>query len=419
MIANSVLAGIVVARWLGVEGVGQLAVINVSVTTLVQFGSLGFPSSNTYFISKDSEHFRAAALNSFVFALVAGSMLAVALAFTAQLRPDWFGSVSHDLFRIAAVSIPFQLLTLIGLNIFLAIGRIRQFNLLDLLGQSFVLINVLIALALRQSDLSTLVTLNTVAAAFVALLIVVLVITAGRSVNSTRWAIDRSLFVLMVKYGIKSHIAILAGALIFRADLLVVNLFRGDDEAGVYSVASQFGMMLMLLPSVIATLLFPRVTAEQDQSGATTCLVARATSLVMLVCCVGAIPMSLLIPYVYGSSFRDSSIQLLILLPGVFFVGIQSVVVQHFAASGFPKAVPAFWLVTLAFNVVLVFGLVPKFGARGAAAASTFSYCMIAALIITHFCKVTGRSLSEVFLVRRTELASIVDAGTRVLRASR
>ncbi len=129
--------------------------------------------------------------------------------------------------------------------------------------------------------------------------------------------------------------------------------------------------------------------------------------------------MSLLIPYVYGSSFRDSSIQLLILLPGVFFVGIQSVVVQHFAASGFPKAVPAFWLVTLAFNVVLVFGLVPKFGARGAAAASTFSYCMIAALIITHFCKVTGRSLSEVFLVRRTELASIVDAGTRVLRASR
>lgn len=418
MIGNSVLAGIVVAHWLGVEGVGQLAVINVSVTTLVQLGSLGFPSSNTYFISKDPELFRSATLNSFAFAIVAGSILAVGLVLAAQLKPAWFGSVPHDLFRVAALSIPFQLLTLIGLNIFLAIGRIREFNLLDLLGQSFVLINVLIALVLTRSNLSTLVTLNTLAAAAVALLIAVLVFTSRRD-ESSRWTIDRSLFVLMFKYGIKSHIAILAGALIFRADLLVVNHFRGADEAGVYSVASQFAMMLMLLPSVIATLLFPRVTAEQDKSGATTCLVARATTLVLLLCCLAAVPFSLLIPIVYGSAFSDSSTQLLILLPGVLLVGIQSVVVQHFAASGFPKAVPAFWLVTLAFNIVLVFGLVPKFGARGAAAASTFSYCMISALIITHFCRVTGRSLSEVFLVRRTELTPIVNAGKGVLRASR
>jgi O-antigen/teichoic acid export membrane protein len=304
------------------------------------------------------------------------------------------------------------------LNIFLAIGHIREFNLLDLLGQSFVLINALVALIVLQSNLSTLVTLNTAAAVLVALLIVVLVMTTRRE-ESTKWTIDRSLLVLMVKYGIKSHIAILAGALIFRADLLVVNHFRGADEAGVYSVASQFAMMLMLIPSVIATLLFPRVTAEQDSSGATTCLVARATTFVMLVCCLAAIPLAFLIPLVYGRPFTDSSIQLLILLPGVFFVGIQSVVVQHFAATGFPKAVPAFWLLTLAFNIVLVFGLVPKFGARGAAAASTFSYCMIAALIITHFCRVAGRSLSDVFLVSRSELMTMLDASTSLLRASR
>lgn len=418
MIGNSVLAGIIIAQWLGAEGVGKLAVINVSVMTLVQLGSLGFPSSNTYFISKDPEHFRSAALNSFAFAVMAGSLLAVGLAVAAQLRPGWFGSVSYDLFRIAAVSIPFQLLTLIGLNIFLAIGRIREFNLLDLLGQSFVLVNALVALIVLRSSLSTLVILNTGGAVLVALLIAVLVLTTRRE-ESTRWTIDRSLFVLMVKYGIKSHIAILAGAIIFRADLLIVNLFRGANEAGVYSVASQFGMMLMLLPSVIATLLFPRVTAEQDQSGATTCLVSRATTLVLLLCCLAATPLAFLLPIVYGRAFTDSSIQLLILLPGVFFVGIQSVVVQHFAASGFPKAVPAFWLLTLAFNLVLVFGLVPKFGARGAAAASTFSYCMIAALIISHFCKVTGRSLSEVFFVRRTELTSIINAGRGLLRASR
>src|SRR5215210_2648269 len=116
MILNSVVAGIIVARWLGAGGVGQLAVINVAVATIVQLGSFGLPSSNTYFIAQDQAHFRAAAINSFLFAFVIGSSLAVVLSALASVRPDWFGFVPPELIRIAAISIPFQLLTLIGLN---------------------------------------------------------------------------------------------------------------------------------------------------------------------------------------------------------------------------------------------------------------------------------------------------------------
>ncbi|HSD47508.1 MAG TPA: hypothetical protein VLB87_12855, partial [Pyrinomonadaceae bacterium] len=64
MIVNSVAAGIIVAHWLGAKGVGELAVINVAVTTIVQLGSFGLPSSNTYFIAQDRAHFRAATINS-------------------------------------------------------------------------------------------------------------------------------------------------------------------------------------------------------------------------------------------------------------------------------------------------------------------------------------------------------------------
>src|SRR6476661_5431452 len=132
MIFNSVAAGIIVAHWLGAEGVGQLAVINVAVATIVQVGSFGLPSSNTYFIAQDQSHFRAAAINSLIFALGIGAVLGLALMAVASIKPDWFGFVSPQLVRIAAVSIPFQLITLIGLNILLAVGKIREFNLLDL-----------------------------------------------------------------------------------------------------------------------------------------------------------------------------------------------------------------------------------------------------------------------------------------------
>lgn len=393
MIVNSVAAGIIVAHWLGAKGVGELAVINVAVTTIVQLGSFGLPSSNTYFIAQDRAHFRAAVVNSLLFATLVGVVLALALSVVAGLRPDWFGNVPPGLIRIASLSIPFQLVTLIGLNILLAVGKIREFNLLDLLGQSFVLVNALVVLVAFSLGLEALVKLNTLTAVLVSLVVVVLLVGAGRKLLQAKWRTDAALLRRMITYGLKFHISVLAGAIIFRADLLVVNHFRGPAEAGVYSVATQFGLLLMLLPSVIATLLFPRITAEQDAHGETTWLVTRHTALIMLVCCLAAVPVSFLLPLVYGAAFADATTLLLILLPGVYLIGLESVLVQHFNALGLPRAIPVYWLVTLVVNLVLVFALVPQFGAYGAAIASTVSYALIFALVAFLFVATTRRSV--------------------------
>jgi O-antigen/teichoic acid export membrane protein len=408
MIVNSVVAGIIVARWLGVRSVGELAVINVAVATIVQLGSFGLPSSNTYFIAQDPNRLRAAAVNSVIFAVYVGSILALGLSSLAALRPDWFGPRSAELIRVAAISIPSQLLTLIGLNILLAVGRIREFNLLDLAGQSFVLVNALLALIILGRGLTTLVILNTAASVLVSAVVAVLIVFAAKRLKRGEWRADASLMAHMIRYGLKFHVSILAGAIIFRADLLVVNHFRGASEAGVYSVASQFGLLLMLLPGVIATLLFPRVTAEQDARGETTCLVTRYTAFITLFCCLAAIPFSFLLPLIYGSAFSDATRLLLILLPGVYLVGLESVLVQHFNALGLPRIIPLYWIATLAINLLLVFSLVPRFGAQGAAMASTLSYALIFGLVTLHFLATTKQSFSKVFILRRGELRQLL-----------
>lgn len=400
MIINSVAAGIIVAHWLGADGVGQLAVINVAVATVVQLGSFGLPSSNTYFIAQDQARFRAAAINSLAFALGIGTLLSLALCGIVYARPEWLGVVSPELIYIAALSIPFQLITLIGLNILLAIGKVREFNLLDLAGQSFVLINALGVWLIVKGDLARLVLWNTRAAVLVSFVVAALVIASGATLAESKWRADLALLRNMITYGLKFHISILAGAIIIRADLLVVNHYRGAAEAGVYSVASQFALMLMLLPSVIATLLFPRVTSEQDERGETTCLVSRYATLVMFLCCLAAVPFSLLLPVIYGPAFADSTTLLLILLPGVYLIGLESVLVQHFNALGLPRAIPLYWVATLVLNLILVFALVPRYGAQGAAIASTISYAAIFGLVALHFHNSTGRSFAEVFVLR-------------------
>ena len=414
MVVNSVAAGIIVAHWLGADGVGQLAVINVAVATLVQLGSLGLPSANTYFIAQDPDRLRTAAINSAIVALFWGGLLGIGLGLLAQFRPEWFGFVSGDLIRIAAVSIPSQLITLIGLNILLAVGKLRAFNLLDLAGQSFVLINALLALIVLRRGLTALVILNTAAAILVSLAVAVLIWIAARKLARANWRIDASLLAQMIRYGIKFHISILAAAIIFRADLLIVNHFRGSTEAGVYSVATQFGMLLMLLPGVIATLLFPRVTAKQDQQGETTALVTRYTAFVTFLSCLAAVPFSFLLPLIYGAEFREASGLLLILLPGVYLVGLESVMVQHFNALGLPRIIPFYWIVTLIINIVLVFLWVPRLGAQGAAVASTLSYALIFSFVTREFLASTGQSFSNVFILRRSELRQLLNLSTFV-----
>lgn len=413
MTVNSVVAGVIVARWLGAEGLGALAVLNVMVATAAQISSAGLPSANTYFISRDRTRLAAVALNSLVFALSAGGLIAALLTALAWWQPSLFNSISPRLVMIAAVSIPFQLIMLLGLNIFLAVGRVDRFNLLDLASQAFVLVNAIFALLVFGRGLWALVSLNTAASILVGVLILWLI---GRRIfslergPSTVLRPSLRLFREMLRYGLKFHVSLLAAMLIFRADLLVVNHFRGAAEAGVYSVASQVAMMLMLLPGVIATLLFPRISAEAEATGRLTCLVSRHTAFVMLIVCLLAVPASLLLPLLYGAPFADVNVQLLILLPGVYLVGLESGLVQHFNATGLPAMSPLVWVATLIFNVALVFALVPVYGARGAAVASTVTYAMIFALVALYFRARTRRTIKETLMLSGTEVRELFRA---------
>ena len=222
-----------------------------------------------------------------------------------------FGKVSTQLLAVAAISIPFQLLILLGLNILLAIDRIRQLNLFDALLPAWVFANAVVVLIVLRERLFTLVSSNTGAAIVLGLLLALYIGREVSKVKQSRKArVDLQLLNSMLRYGVKFYISIMAGAIIFRADVLIVNRFRGAAEAGVYAVASQFSFLLLMLPGVIATLLFPRVAASQDERGEFAVQVTRHTTLVMLLMCLAAAALSFVLPWIYGAPFqrRDDSV---------------------------------------------------------------------------------------------------------------
>lgn len=407
MLAGVFGSGLVLARWLGPDGFGTYAVLSVAVALALQIGSAGLPSANTYFIARDRKAAGPAWANAMGFALIIGSILAIGILALAWSRPSLFGGVSDRLLAIAVASIPFSLLMIFGLNVLLALDRIRQLNLFDALSPAWVLVNAVLVLVVLRAGLTPLIALNTVTNIALGSMVAVYVSRVVTQ-QSNQMRPELKLLRAMVAYGVKFYVSIMAGTIILRADLLIVNRFRGAAEAGVYGVASQFSFLLLMLPGVIATLLFPRVAAMNDQRGEFAVQVTRHTTLVMLITCTAAAGLAFLLPLIYGAQFADATVQLLLLLPGIFLLGLESVLVQHFTGTGLPRAIPWFWIVTVAFNIGLNLAVVPNFGARGAAVTSTLSYALIFLLVAVYFRLKTGRGMSETFILRVDEVRTLL-----------
>jgi O-antigen/teichoic acid export membrane protein len=414
MLVGVIGSSVVVARWLGPQGFGALAVLNATIALTVQLGSAGLPSANTYFVARDRSRLGSVWANSVVFAFVGGTLFALFVVALAKAGTTLIGDVSPNLLVIAALSIPFQLLTLLGLNVLLATDRIGQMNLLDSMSPLFVLFNAIIVLVFLRSNLTMLVSFNTGAAIVLGLWMTAAIVRlANRQSDTHGFRPDAALFKSAMKYGLKFSVAIWAAILIYRVDLLIVSHFRGLEEAGVYAVASQVAALLVLLPGVIGTLLFPRITNQSDPAGTITMRATRHTTFIMLVICLLAAPASFLLPVLYGASFAPAPIQLLILLPGVYLLGIEAVLVQHFNSIGIPIALPLFWVLTLAVNVSLNLIFVPEFGARAAAVSSTIAYSLIFLLVTWYFLRHTGARLSQIFVLRGHELLRLFKMNRR------
>jgi len=410
-------ASIIVARWLGPAGTGTLAVLNVTAALALQLGSAGLPSATTYFVAKDRTAVERVWINGLAFNLAASVLIVAGVIVIAYLRPAIFNGVSPRLIAIVALSIPFQLVNLLGLNLLLAVDRIRLMNLLDAFSSVLILLNAIVALVLWGRDLATLVWFNTAGAVAVSLLLVWSIARLTHLRRSGAAMLEFPLLKRMLVYGAKFYVCIFAGFVIFRVDLLIVNRFRGAQAAGVYAIASQFSFLLIMLPGVVASLLFPRVAARQDESASYAMDVTRHTSFVMLIICLAAALASFALPFVYGARFADATIQFLILLPGVFFISLESVLVQYFTGTGLPATIAWFWVVTLVVNVGLNLVFVPAFGARAAAVNSTVSYALIFILVAAYFGRRTKRNPLLVFAPRINEFRGLFSKlGTSSLR---
>lgn len=407
MAANSVIAGVLIARFLGADSLGIYLVLTVAVQMLIQVCGFALHLANTYFVARSPEKLIPIAVNAAVFALVSGSVSAFLVWFFAG---SLLRGVSSELALTGLVAVPFYLVIIYAFNLFLALNDVAKYNVIELATQSFVLINAVVVLVILGGGVELLVALNTAGVVLMTLVAAAMFYrSAAAHFPEVKWKGDINLISPMLRYSLKGFAVWASMYLVYRMDLVLVNYFRGPAESAVYAVATQYTLFLLLLPHAVSHLLQARVSATQDEGGEFTSRVARHTSLLLFGACLVSIPAALVLSAVYGSGFGELPLQVGILLPGVFFIGVQVVVAQYFVGRGMPLFLSASWLGTVFVNVALNLIFVPRYGAIGAAFISTLTYIGIAVAVLIFFCRETRFGLRTVFVPTADDIKKLPD----------
>lgn len=380
-------ASVITSRILGPEGRGQFATAACLGAIGVQFGNLGLPAANTYFVSRDRRKLSAAVGNSLLVSFVLGSFGAVAALSVFTMFPE-LAPVQGALLWLGLLSVPLGLCLLLMQNLLLAIQEIRAFNQQELSHKILALVLMLCLVPLGWVSPQSVIAVGLAASLIVS---VQAIRTVVRHLEHRRPHVSLATLRNGLHYGLKAYWAALFGFLVIRSDLLMVHMLRGDGPSGLYSIAATCADFLMILPIVIGSLLFPRLaqlTDKAEQWRLTRQTLKTLTPIMVIglgACFLAAEP---LIALAYGQPFAPASTAVLWLLPGILAMSVNTILMNCFAAQGMPPVTVYSPGLALIANIWLNLWLIPLWGIRGAAISSSISYAMMvlisAGYILSH-----------------------------------
>jgi O-antigen/teichoic acid export membrane protein len=374
----SLIAGlftnVLVARFLGTVGRGELAAAMLWPTTLAALGTLGLTESITFYTGKSDPSQIRGLVTAASLLGIAQSVVLGATGFL--IIPAILHSQTSLVIQAAQVFqfiIPLSLLLNYQRSILLGCLAIKKFNAL------FTLPVCLYALGVLLLGFSGHLTLLSSILAF--LLSHLLGLLLGyywlQRNDLLRWSSPAPWFRLLISYGLKAHIGNISSMLNLRLDQMLMSAFLPSRELGLYVVAVTVSGAVGLISNTVATVTFPVVTRNNvftDQVYLLGRMMRLGFWCSILVAGITILASPTLIPLVFGADFSDSALASQILSVASVIFGLNVIMKNGLKGLGLPKISTAGEMLGLIATVLFLVLLIPTLQILGAAIASLLAY---------------------------------------------
>jgi O-antigen/teichoic acid export membrane protein len=181
-------------------------------------------------------------------------------------------------------------------------------------------------------------------------------------------------------YGLRAHGETFTALVNARLDLLIMPAFLGAASVGLYSVATSLAWIVAQLAGVLWWIVLPATAKRGEQSQGTVVASVYATLAVAGGAAIAlAAVAGVAVELVYGSDFAGAVEPLRLMLPGVVFQAMASMLAAGIAGSGYPFTAT---LTSLAGAVLTAVGLLLFLRSGGLNAASLVTSAAYAVILV-------------------------------------
>lgn len=185
----------------------------------------------------------------------------------------------------------------------------------------------------------------------------------------------------VLRFGVSSMCFTWLGMTLYSLDMIMVRQLAGDREAGLYAAAVQWSQFVWFIPIAVEGVML-QSTARGWTEGKTE-EIARMTGTLLryvLICCASLLLVVVvfaedIIRMYFGQDFGEAATALRWLAPGVLAFCIARVVSPVIQSCGHLRPLISVMTVAMFSDLGLSWVLVPRYGAVGAAMATTIVFC--------------------------------------------
>lgn len=371
----SFISSVLIARYLGVQGKGLLTVLLVYPSLVMTLSQMGIRQASVYEIGRKKFNYTNI-VNNIASLFIIMSILGIAVCF---LLISWTnsGSFSTSMIILAVLTIPFGLIQAYTGGIFLGkekIGLSTIFGWLPpVLNLLFlVCFVVILKMGIIGVLLSTLFGGLPVAA--------YAVYRVSKEVKlSPRF--NKDILQNLLSLGAIYALAVFVNSLNYRIDIILLEKLSDAKTVGLYSIGVNFAELVLQVPAAIGLVIFSRSSNASNSIEFSKKMVkplkySLLAGVALAIFIASVSPK--LIPFIYSQNFSGSVPMLQLLMPGIVALVGYKIIGFDLAGKGKPWVSVFSSIPGLVVNIILNFILIPNYGGKGAAIASSISYTVMA-----------------------------------------
>ncbi len=190
--------------------------------------------------------------------------------------------------------------------------------------------------------------------------------------------------------------------LVYRIDYYFVHQSNTATatDLGNYIQASKLGQMLLVVPQIIGSVVYPQVSSGISLTTVSNSIIIILKWLAVLYILLFILVLltgNWLFPFVFGQTFQNMQVPFLILLPGIYGLSVIALLSNFFSGKGnvgiSVRAASLALVIVVGGNLLLV----NRFGIIAAAAVSSVGYLTMMSLYISRFAKDSNATFTKFF----------------------